>query len=64
MPAPLHSSFFTGRMPFLPPNQPRHSTEGKLWLAPITNKRNPLLEVKATSQIKFICQLLENYASF
>ena len=23
-------SFFTGRMPFLPPNQQRQSTEGKL----------------------------------
>ena len=29
-PAPHHSSFFTGRMPFLPPNQQRQSTEGKL----------------------------------
>jgi len=28
MPAPHHSSFFTGRMPFLPPNQQRQSTEG------------------------------------
>ena len=28
MPAPHHSVFFTGRMPFLPPNQQRHSTEG------------------------------------
>jgi len=27
-PAPHHSSFFTGRMPFLPPNQQRQSTEG------------------------------------
>jgi len=27
MPAP-HHSFFTGRMPFLPPNQQRQSTEG------------------------------------
>ena len=27
MPAP-HSSVFTGQMPFLPPNQQRHSTEG------------------------------------
>jgi len=25
-------SFFTGRMPFLPPNQQRQSTEGKLLL--------------------------------
>ena len=28
MPAPHHSGFFTGRMPFLPPNQQRQSTEG------------------------------------
>ena len=27
----LHHSVFTGRMPFLPPNQQRQSTEGKLW---------------------------------
>jgi len=26
--APHHSSFFTGRMPFLPPNQQHQSTEG------------------------------------
>jgi len=25
-------SFFTGRMPFLPPNQQRQSTEGNKWL--------------------------------
>ena len=33
-PVPHHSSFFTGPMPFLPPNQQRQSTEGKsftLW---------------------------------
>ena len=28
MPLP-HHSFFTGRMPFLPPNQQRQSTEGR-----------------------------------
>jgi len=28
MPASHHSKFFTGRMPFLPPNQQRQSTEG------------------------------------
>jgi len=27
---PHHSKFFTGRMPFLPPNQQRQSTEGLL----------------------------------
>jgi len=29
-PAPHHSIFFTGRMPFLPPNQQRQSTEGNI----------------------------------
>ena len=29
IPVPHHSSFFTGRMPFLPPNQQCQSTEGK-----------------------------------
>jgi len=29
MPAPHHSSFFTDRMPFLPPNQQCQSTEGR-----------------------------------
>ena len=29
-PAPHHSVFFTGRMPFLPPNQQRQSTEGNI----------------------------------
>jgi len=28
LPAPHHSSFFIDRMPFLPPNQQRQSTEG------------------------------------
>ena len=28
-PAPHHSKFFTGRMPFLLPNQQHQSTEGK-----------------------------------
>jgi len=31
MPAPHHSSFLTGWMPFLPPNQQRQSTEGKYY---------------------------------
>ena len=31
-PAPHHSVFFTGRMPFLPPNQQHQSTEGTLYL--------------------------------
>ena len=33
MPVPHHSSFFTGQMPFLPPNQQRQSTEGKFLCA-------------------------------
>jgi len=31
MPAPHHSVFFTGRMPFLLPNQQRQSTEGFIY---------------------------------
>jgi len=31
-PAPHHSCFFTGRMPFLLPNQQRQSTEGLIYL--------------------------------
>ena len=34
-PAPHRSSFFTGRMPFLPPNQQRQSTEGILFMLPL-----------------------------
>ena len=30
MPVPHYSSFFTGRMPFLPPNQQHQSTEGTI----------------------------------
>ena len=30
-------NFFTGRMPFLPPNQQRQSTEGVLSVANVTN---------------------------
>jgi len=29
-PAPHHSGFFRGRLPFLPPKQEHHSTEGRL----------------------------------
>ena len=32
MPAPHHSCFFTGWMPFLPPNQQRQSTEGIIYI--------------------------------
>ena len=31
-PAPRHSVFFTGRIPFLPPNQQRQSTEGNYFV--------------------------------
>ena len=31
-PVPHHSVFFTGRMPFLPPNQQRQSTEGNTYI--------------------------------
>jgi len=34
MPVPHHSVFFTGRMPFLPPNQQRQSTEGGAYRPP------------------------------
>ena len=37
MPAP-HHSVFTGRVPFLPPNQWRQSTEGKLLICPVEHK--------------------------
>jgi len=38
-PAP-HHSVFTGRMPFLPPNQQRQSTEGKILMTKYTAKVN------------------------
>ena len=42
MPAPHHSSFFTGRMPFLPPNQQRQSTEGNR-----KKREKPLKKIEA-----------------
>jgi len=33
--------FFTGRMPFLPPNQQRQSTEGKEVMLPMEKNFNP-----------------------
>jgi len=44
MPAP-HHSFFTGRMPFLPPNQQCQSTEGQKWYqgSTITGSRKFIL---------------------
>jgi len=44
MPVPHHSSFFTGRMPFLPPNQQRQSTEGK-FAGPRANKLHLALDI-------------------
>jgi len=32
-----HHSVFTGRMPFLPPNQQRQSTEGKIFFSTNTD---------------------------
>jgi len=36
----LTTQSFTGRMPFLPPNQQRHSTEGHLLLGTCQKKSN------------------------
>jgi len=47
MPAP-HHSFFTGQMPFLPPNQQRQSTEGTM------------LKYKYIFQIKYTEAILSN----
>jgi len=49
MPAP-HHSFFTGRMPFLPPNQQRQSTEGKA--VKLYNKPN-------SSVLSWRCRLMQ-----
>jgi len=37
-PAPHYSSFFTGRMPFLPPNQQCQSTEGMILTVSVDGK--------------------------
>jgi len=49
-----HHSFFTGRMPFLPPNQQHQSTEGNtsrtesLWISRMScNSSQPTISVKA-----------------
>jgi len=44
-------SFFTGRMPFLPPNQQRQSTEGTILLMPNNWKKScrPILTLNASS---------------
>ena len=52
-PPPPSPSFFTGRMPFLPPNQQCQSTEGKLTVTKLTiNKKFQLLSApKATEEL-------------
>ena len=51
MPAP-HHSFFTGRMPFLPPNQQRQSTEGIKESLPAGPKfTRPACHVQPTTRI-------------
>jgi len=50
MPAP-HHSVFTGRMPFLPPNQQRQSTEGSLSVFTREKQHNGLLRTKRRSAI-------------
>ena len=44
-PAPHHSSFFTGQMPFLPPNQQRQSTEGKNYSGWLQSRRKKIPRV-------------------
>ena len=46
-PAPHHSVFFTGRMPFLPPNQQCQSTEGKALKAYNIHKQTIYIEPKS-----------------
>jgi len=41
MPAPHHLVFFTGRTPFLPPNQQRESIEGKRVKTKLRRTTNP-----------------------
>ena len=48
MPAPHHTSFFTGRTPFLPPNQQRQSTEGINY----SNAKEPNPPFKCRSKLK------------
>ena len=67
MPA-AHYSFFTGRMPFLPPNQQRQSTEGKrfvtaVWKNWTSRKRNKGFLWNFTSMTKIdvvlcVCKIL------
>jgi len=45
------TQFFTGRMPFLPPNQQRQSTEGKLKSAQLTIKDQAGAKLQATNRV-------------
>jgi len=54
MPAAHHSSFFTGRMPFLPPNQQHQSTEGNLPQMAVYNKRQEV-NSKMTGECLHVC---------
>jgi len=49
-PAPTPLKFFTGRMPFLPPNQQRQSTEGKY--IQIDNKQKLMSTLNVIQSIK------------
>jgi len=50
-----HHSVFTGRMPFLPPNQQRQSTEGTvLTVIPINNNWMASLELLLTLAGRFL----------
>jgi len=51
-PAPHRSRFFTGRMPFLSPNQQRRSTEGK-------NNRKSLQHISSKDSETFSCCVVD-----
>jgi len=44
-------SFFTGRMPFLPPNQQRQSTEGKFLTTPTLLTTGNLILPRASTHL-------------
>ena len=54
MPAPYHSKFFTGRMPFLPPNQQRQSTEGTCVMCREKNAKKTVLYLIHTNQLSSV----------
>ena len=65
MPAP-HRSVFTGRMPFLPPNQQRQSTEGTMRLKSHFNQTTFLAVPHSKSGFRDVlrrssCSLLGDY---